>query len=228
MRWSHRAAEHLDPGRCALERGAPNAFRGWKVDESTTFELTRLIESSRDGNRAAQDRLFALVYEELRGIARRSRFVGREGETFQPTALANEVYIELTRRMGLARPESAPVREVFFTTVGRAMRTILRDYWRSRNAAKRGGSAQAASLAEVDEVAAPAGEFDTTEFIALDEALNRLEEFNPRWFHVVMHRYFAGREIEETAELMNIAPTTVKSDWQLARAWLRREMAGAR
>ena len=185
-----------------------------------------LIEAASAGDRQAQSELFAIVHDELRRIARRCRHVGAPGETLQATALVNEAYIELSRRMALARPESASVRAAFYTTVARAMRTILRDYWRSRNAEKRGGGAQAASLVENERVAAPPCDFDTTDFLALDETLNRLEAFNPRWFQVVMHRYFAGREIEETAELMNIAATTVKSDWQLARAWLRREMSG--
>ena len=182
-----------------------------------------LIQASSAGDRQAQSELFTIVHDELRRIARRCRYVGAPGETLQATALVNEAYIELSRRMALARPESASVREAFYTTVARAMRTILRDYWRSRNAEKRGGGARAGSLPEGDGLAAPPSDFDAADFLTLDEALQRLETFNPRWFQVVMHRYFAGREIEETAELMNISPSTAKSDWQLARAWLRRE-----
>jgi RNA polymerase sigma-70 factor, ECF subfamily len=193
---------------------------------SSDENLTELIQASSAGDRAAQDQLFTVVHNELRRIASRSRYVGAPGETFQATALVNEAYIELSRRMTLARLESASVRDAFYATVGRAMRTVLRDYWRTRIAEKRGGGDRAASLPEEDMVAAPAGEFDAADFLSLDEAMNRLEAFNPRWFQVVMHRYFAGREIDETAELMNISKSTVKTDWQLARAWLRREIAG--
>ncbi len=196
------------------------------MHDSSSQDLTRLIEASGAGDRAAQDQLFVLVHDELRRIAGRSRHVGAHGETLQATALVNEAYIELSRRMTLARPESATVREAFYATVGRAMRTILRDHWRARHAEKRGGGDQVASLNDDSRVAAPSGDFDATDFLALDDAMTKLEAFNPRWFQVVMHRYFAGREIEETAELMNVSPTTVKSDWQLARAWLRREIAG--
>ena len=194
------------------------------MGEPRTADLTRLIEASSAGDRQAQSELFTIVHDELRRIARRCRYVGAPGETLQATALVNEAYIELSRRMALARPESASVREAFYTTVARAMRTILRDYWRSRNAEQRGGGAGAESLPEGDGLVAPPSDFDAADFLTLDEALQRLETFNPRWFQVVMQRYFAGREIEETAELINISPSTVKSDWQLARAWLRREM----
>lgn len=189
-------------------------------------DLTKLIEASSAGDRQAQDRLFTIVHDELRQIARRCRYVGAAGETLQATALVNEAYIELSRRMALARPQSASLREAFYATVGRAMRTILRDYWRARNAEKRGGGAHAAALPNQSHVAAPGGDFAAADFLALDDAMNRLEKFNPRWHQVVMHRYFAGREIDETAELMNLSKSTVKIDWQLARAWLRREIAG--
>src|SRR5438045_2435809 len=113
--------------------------------DSSNEDLTELIQASSAGDREAQDQLFAIVHDELRRIAKRSRHVGAHGETLQATALVNETYIELSRRMTLARPESASVREAFYATVGRAMRTILRDYWRSRNAEKRGGGEQIAS-----------------------------------------------------------------------------------
>ncbi len=192
------------------------------------LDLTKLIRASGTGDRDAQNQLFAVVHDELRRIARRSRYVGDHGHTFQPTALVNEVYIELSRRMKVARPESASAseRDAFYATVGRAMRTILRDYWRSRNAEKRGGGERAGNLPDDDMVAAAASDFDTADFLALDEAMDRLEAFNSRWFQVVMHRYFAGRDIDETAELMKISKSTVKTDWQLARAWLRREIVG--
>lgn len=186
-------------------------------------DLTQLIEASGAGDRRAQDELFAIVFDELRNIARRSRFVGGAGQTLQPTALVNEAYLVLAGRMQLARPASASLRDAFYTTVGRAMRTILRDHWRAQNAEKRGGGQHVAALTESAPAAAPS-EFDAVDFLALDEALTKLESFNPRWFTVVMHRYFAGREIEETAELMNISRTTVKLDWQLARAWLYRQI----
>jgi RNA polymerase sigma factor (TIGR02999 family) len=187
-------------------------------------DLTRLIEASVTGDRRAQDRLFTIVFDELRNIARRSRFVGGDGQTLQPTALVNEAYLVLSGRMKLARLDSASLREAFYTTVGRAMRTILRDHWRAQNAEKRGGGQHVTTLTDHTPATAGHGEFDTVDFLSLDEALTQLEAFNPRWFNVVMHRYLAGREIDETAELMSISRSTVKSDWQLARAWLYRQI----
>lgn len=197
-------------------------FRG--MGDPGSGDITQLIAAASAGDRQAKDRLFATVFEELRNVARRSRFVGDAGQTLQPTALVNEAYLMLSHRLKLAQPASASMREAFFVTVGRAMRTILRDHWRAQSAEKRGGGRRMSPLTESAPVSAPQGDFDTVDFLALDEALTRLESFNPRWFSVVMHRYFAGREIAETAELMNIAPSTVKADWQLARAWLSREI----
>jgi RNA polymerase sigma-70 factor (ECF subfamily) len=194
------------------------------MDAGANLDLTMLIQASSAGDRKAQDRLFAVVYDELHRIASRSRFVGGAGETLQATALVNEAYIALSQRLALARTTSSSTRDAFYTAVGRAMRTILRDHWRSRNAEKRGGGARAAALPDTEVVAAPSSDFDAIDFLALDQALDRLEQFNPRWFQVVTHRYFAGREIDETAELLGISKSTVKSDWQLARAWLHREI----
>ncbi|CAN5712850.1 sigma-70 family RNA polymerase sigma factor [soil metagenome] len=194
------------------------------MGRSGNGDLTQLIVASGAGDRGAQDQLFAIVFDELRNIARRSRFVGGAGQTLQPTALVNEAYLVLSGRLQLARPESASLRDAFYTTVARAMRTILRDHWRAQHAEKRGGGQRAAALTNSTPAAAAPSEFDAVDFLALDGALTRLESFNPRWFTVVMHRYFAGREIDETAELMNISRSTVKSDWQLARAWLYRQI----
>jgi len=195
------------------------------MGESQSGDFTLLIQASSARDRDAQDQLFSIVYNELRRIARRNRFVGATGETLQPTALVNEADIALSERLALARPVSNSMRDAFYTTVGRAMRTILRDHWRARNAAKRGGGERAVVMTDGLGVATPSKDFDAADFLSLDEALNRLEAFNPRWFSVVMQRYFAGREIGETAELMGISPSTFKSDWQLARAWLHREIA---
>src|SRR5438874_5001395 len=124
------------------------------MEAPSNVSLTHLIQASRAGDQRAQDQLFTVVYEELRRIARRSRYVGAQGQTLQATALVNEAYIELSRRLALARTTSASTREAFYVTVGRAMRTILRDHWRSRNAEKRGGGARAAALPDGEVVAA--------------------------------------------------------------------------
>ncbi len=187
--------------------------------------LTLLIAATRKGDERAREQLFAIVYEEIREIARRSRFAGADGETMQPTALANEAYLFFQDRFPRAPTDNRENRETFFRTVALAMRTILRDHWRKKNALKRGGGAAPFGYDGNDPVDAGGDcEFGSIDFLQLDEALDRLRVYNERWHDVVMHRYFAGRSIEETAELMGIGSTTVKTEWRVARAWLQREL----
>ncbi len=186
--------------------------------------LTALIQASRQGEAGARDRLFTIVYDELRSMAQHAWHVGRYGDTMQPTALANEAYLFFEKHFPVPPKEEPENRETFFRTIALAMRAILKDYWRSKKAAKRGGGERPRHLSSVDVPEPAENEFSDVDFLELDEALHRLEGRNGRWFSVVMHRYFGGRSIEETAELLNISPATVKSDWQLARAWLRRKL----
>jgi len=191
------------------------------MTDLTDAEFSNLLRSTQAGEAGAAKKLFDVVYFELRRIARQCRYVGEHGSTMQATVLANEAYIEFTRRFTASSNYSAPDQDTFFRSVALAMRTILRDYWRQKNAEKRGGGARPVALnREVAE--RPSGSFDSVDFLDLDEALERLEAFNPRWYAVVAHRYFAGRSNEETANMLGVGISTVKSDWQLARAWLRR------
>jgi RNA polymerase sigma factor (TIGR02999 family) len=196
------------------------------MDQKDPGQVTILLDRVRQGDRRAEDQLFTLVNDELRAIARRSRYVGRPGETMQPTALANEAYLHLIRRMPMPPADERGGREWFFRIVAWAMREILRDYWRKKNAAKRGGREALGALGEHDPADRRGDRLGNTDFLALDEALTNLEQYNERWFDIVMHRYFAGRTLEETAELMGLGLTTVKDDWKLARAWLGRELDG--
>ncbi len=190
-------------------------------------QLTRLIDASARGDDQARGDLFKLVYEQLRTIAAQARHVGAPGQTLQATALANEAFILLSNRFPAHSRDSVTGREAFYRTVAQAMRMILRDYWRAQRAQKRGGGDQPNTL-DAAMVAAPnESDLDAVDFLSLDEAMNRLEQTHPRWFDVVMSRYFAGRTIDETAELLGTSRTTVKVDWQLARAWLHREIGGA-
>lgn len=189
--------------------------------------LTTLIEAARSGDPVARDRLFAAVYDELLAIARRSRFVGRPGQTMQPTVLVNEAYLQLAKRFAVPERGDRPGREAFFAAVALAMRTILRDYWRAKTAEKRGGGAAPLALDEGDRPAPGAEEFDSADFLALDEAMDQLSDYNQRWYRIVMHRYFAARTLEETADLLDVGLSTVKADWRLARAWLHRAIGGS-
>lgn len=196
------------------------------MTEQDPGKVTVLIQATRGGDETAKDQLFTLVYDELRRIAARRPGVGKAGQTMQATALVHEAYIFFERRFPQAPAEERENREVFFRTVALAMRAILKDYWRKKKARKRGGDQQITPMGEMEIVQTPDEELSRVDFLALDQTIDRLEERNARWFGVVLHRYFAGRSIEETAELMGIATATVKSDWKLARAWLLRELEG--
>lgn len=193
------------------------------VDERSD-DLTRMIGDARGGGAQAKRALYERIYAELRAIAGRTPRAGRAGDTLQPTVIVNELFVEFERRFPPPPGDIPESRATFFRTVALAMRTICRDYWRAQSAQKRGGGVRPAPINEHLDAADDL--VRDSEFLDLDEALSRLESFNPRWFEVVMHRYFAGRTIAQTAELLGMAESTVSADWQLARAWLRKELAG--
>lgn len=178
-------------------------------------DITRLLADARDGGRPAVEKLFALVYGELRVMAEGRLRAERQGHTLQPTALVNEVYLRLD-------PDKATWenRRHFFGAASRAMRRILVDHARRRLADKRGGGLARVTLADL-EVHSPEADLD---LLALDTALETLERDEPRLATVVTMRVFAGMSIEETAEALEISLATVKRDWLYARAWLAEQM----
>lgn len=178
-------------------------------------EVTRLLADARDGGRPALERLYALVYGELRGMAEARLRRERPGHTLQPTALVNEVYLRLD-------PDKASWenRRHFFGAASQAMRRILVDHARRRLAEKRGGGLARVTLADL-EVSSPEADLD---LLALDTALDALERDEPRLASVVTMRVFSGMSIEETAEALELSPATVKRDWLYARAWLAEQM----
>jgi len=186
--------------------------------------LTKIIGAARKGEKKAKDMLFSLVYEEMRRIAARSRGIGKIGHTMQPTALVHEAYLFFEKRIPLPPSDEPEHRETFFRTVAMAMRTILKDYWRKKMAKKRGGGETPINLETNIEIKEEKGDFETVDFLVLDEAMDRLEARNSRWFSVVLHKYYAGQTIPEIANFMGVSVETVKKDWKLARAWLLREM----
>lgn len=190
-------------------------------------DLTRCIQAAREGDPQAKQELLERVYGELRAIAAQSKFVGEHGLTMQPTALAHEAFLLLDRKFPTPPRDQPESRRTFFRSMALAMRMLLRDHWREKHAKKRGGDARVMSL-EDDEMAGREADtgLDAIDFLALDDSMHRLEAYNWRWYDVVMHRYFAGLSLEETAELTGSSLTTTKSDWRLARAWLRRDIEG--
>ena len=175
-------------------------------------EITRLLNSISQGDRHALNRLFPIVYAELRSLAHRQLARIRPGDTLQTTALVHEAYLKL---LGTARPEWHDRRH-FFAVASRAMRQITVDYARTQAAQKRGGHAQVLSL---DEQQLPIAD-RPHDLVRLDGALTELEALSERPAKIVELRFFGGLSVEETASAMDISERTVKREWQKARAFL--------
>jgi RNA polymerase sigma factor (TIGR02999 family) len=177
-------------------------------------DLTALLKEWSEGDRDALDQLMPLVYGELRRLAASYLREERPNHTLQPTALVNEAYLRLTRQKNVTWQNRAH----FFGIAAQMMRRILVDHARKRQAAKRDAAAWKVATAEVD------GSDSAPDLLALDRALQELEQIDPQQAKVVELRFFAGLTVEETAEVTGISPRTVKREWQTAKAWLRREM----
>jgi len=180
-------------------------------------EVTQLLADWGKGDRSALDKLLPLVLAELRRIARRQMNQERPGHTLQATALVNEAYLKLAGQQGFEWQNRAH----FFAVAAQVMRHILIDHARAHARDKRGGGAIQVSLDE----AAVLAEDQAEHFIALDEALRSLELVDPQKSKIVELRYFGGLSIEETADVLNISPRTVRREWQRAKAWLYRMIA---
>ena len=179
--------------------------------------VTALLRAWSNGDREAQDELFRAVYNELHRQA--ARFLRREqkGLSLQTTDLIHEAYVRLVDVQNVEWQN----RLHFFGISARVMRRILVDHARSIHAAKRGGSAIRLPLEEAMAVL-PGQDLD---FVALDEALNKLAKMDPQQSQVVELRFFSGLSVEETAQVMSVSERTVKRDWNVAKAWLRRELS---
>jgi RNA polymerase sigma factor (TIGR02999 family) len=180
-------------------------------------EVTVLLRAAAEGDPLALDRLFEAVYGELKRLAQSHRRKWSGDYTLNTTALVHEAYLKLVRQSEVSWAD----RGHFYAVASRAMRQILVTYAERRRAAKRGGGAEPLSLDEVNPVAPDAAE----EILALDEALRRLAALEERQSRVVECRFFAGMPVKETAEVLGLSPATVKRDWALASAWLRREIS---
>jgi RNA polymerase sigma factor (TIGR02999 family) len=183
-----------------------------------SHNITHLLKEWSAGDQLALDRLTPLVYEELRQLATRYMRRERPGHTLQTTALIHEAYLRLID----ANDVNWQSRAHFFAIAAKLMRRILVEHARRRDAHKRGGSVIRLPL---DETLAVADETDV-DLLAIDEALNRLAAVDPQQARVVELRFFSGLSVEETAAALGVSPKTVKRDWSVARAWLRREIGG--
>lgn len=181
-------------------------------------QITELLSAWNGGDKSAIDRLLPLVESELRRIAHNYMRRENPGHTLQTTALINEAYLKLVDQNQVTWQNRAQ----FFAISANIMRRFLVNYARDKKADKRGGGAQHIGLEDVFII--PPKKSD--ELIALDEALDRLARFDEMKSRIVELRYFSGLTIEETAEVLGIAPITVSVHWRAAKAWLGKEIRG--
>jgi RNA polymerase sigma-70 factor (ECF subfamily) len=185
--------------------------------------ITALLTRTRGGDADAMNQLLPLVYQELHDVAARAFKRERRAITLQPTALVHEAYLQLIKNQGIRWRD----RGHFYAVAALLMRRILVDHARARHAKKRGGLNTRIALAGIDAGTAMSEESQAFELVALDQLLTRLAARNARQATVVELRVFAGLTVDETAEALGLSPRTIKGDWQLARAWLIRELGRA-
>jgi RNA polymerase sigma-70 factor (ECF subfamily) len=180
--------------------------------------VTQLLISWRNGDTAALDQLMPIVYEELRRLAK--RYMGRErrDHTLETSALVNEAYLRLADQSTANWQNRAH----FFAVAAQVMRNILIDHARSHHYEKRGGGAQKVSFDD----ALILTEERAAELVALDDALTSLAAVDPRKSKIIELRFFGGMNIDETAEVVGLSPTTVQREWRAAKAWLHRFIEG--
>jgi RNA polymerase sigma factor (TIGR02999 family) len=185
-------------------------------DPPPADQVEQLLARAAAGDQGAMAELMPLVYDELRRIAGRYMRRERPGQTIQATALVHEAYLRLLRD----RAKDWHTRAHFVGIAANAMRQILVERARARGAAKRGGGSERVTIDE-GTVAGPSQPVDVE---ALDEALERLAALDARQARIVELRFFGGLTVEEAADVLGISPATLKRDWTVARAWLKREL----
>ncbi|PZQ17450.1 MAG: RNA polymerase subunit sigma-70 [Rhodanobacter denitrificans] len=184
---------------------------------SRNAEVTRWIQAWQAGDARALDKLLPLVYADLRAIAARRLADGPRQDTLQPTALVHDVFVRLVEANGLRIEDGSHL----FNVVGGMMRRLLIDRARHGAAGKHGGELRRADFDEALDLPLP----ETDGLAALDAALDRLAEIEPRLARIVELRYFVGLTVPEVAAVLEVDKRTVYRDWAFARNWLRTELA---
>jgi len=185
------------------------------VDQQHSHPVSELLVRWRAGDPEALEALVPIVYKELRNIARYHLLRERPGHTLQSAALVHEAYLRLLNQ----RPFDTENRAHFLAVASRLMRQILVDYARSHGAAKRGADRK------VDlDASLVLPQVRTTDVVALDDALNDLSSLDEQQGRIVELRFFGGLATEEIAEVLGVSASTVKRDWNVAKAWLTRQM----
>lgn len=180
-------------------------------------DVTQLLVDWNQGDQSALEELMPLVYQELHRLAERSMRRERPGHTLQPTALIHEAYLQLVDQTRIQWKNRAQ----FFGVSAQLMRRITLLHARSRGAAKRGGGFHRITFDED----LPVSAHQAAELVDIDEALTSLAALDPRLAKVVELRFFGGLTVEETAQTLEVSPTTVKREWRTARAWLNDRLA---
>lgn len=183
-------------------------------------EITRLLEVTREGDPDAEGELLSRVYHELRALAASKMAREVPGQTLQPTALVHEAWLRLVDGQAARFPDRA----YFFAAAGEAMRRILIENARRKRRLKHGGNLERVDVTNVDLIAP----LPDDELLALDEALTRLAESEPRAAELVKLRFFVGLTQEQAAKELGISVATVERRWAFARAWLFREIQQSR
>jgi RNA polymerase sigma-70 factor, ECF subfamily len=186
------------------------------MSSTNSSEISLLLDQYRDGQAEAFERLMELVYDDLRRLAAWQLHTERPGHTLQPTALVHEAYLKLAGQ----NPVEWQSKAHFFALAAQVMRRILVDHARAKGRDKRGGGQVSVALDEALKLSHPSD----PGLVELDEALKTLAGRDARKSRIVELRYFGGLSIEETADVLGISPTTVRREWTLAKAWLRREL----
>jgi len=198
-------------------------------EEQQAGEVTRLLQAWAKGDVAALDALWPMVYQDLKQLARRQLLRERRDHTLQRTALVNEAFMRLSGQ----RSVDWLNREQFLSLAAKIMCRVLVDYARQRGAQRRGSGARVLSLSDtqaaIEAEQAQAGTFvdDNVDVVAIDTALLKLEQIDASQSQIVELRYFGGLTLEETADVAGTSVATVKREWAMARAWLKRELAAA-
>jgi RNA polymerase sigma factor (TIGR02999 family) len=180
-------------------------------------EITGMLQSWGRDDSVIPEELFPLVYDELRKQAHNFLRHERPGHTLQTTALINETYLKLREQ----RNPEWESRAHFFAICATLMRRILVDYAKTRHRAKRGGKAE---MLPLDGLALAVAQESDVDLLALDQVLNRLEQLDAQQARIVELRYFSGLSIEQTADVLDLSPSTIKREWRAAKAWLRKEL----
>ncbi len=178
--------------------------------------LTQLLSAAGQGDSAAHEKLWSVIYDELHRLARQQLAGEGPGCRQQPTSLVHEAFVRLTAGETLEWAN----RRHFFGAAAKAMRRIRIDHARKRKSLKRGGDRQIGSLKEAPSVF----DQDPAEVLAIEEAMSKLEQQDARKAEIVALRYFAGLTIEETASALQLSSRTVDNEWRIARAWFFREL----